>query len=246
MKASRYIGFAALLSCLNCSGPSKIQRVQTEQMQAEIGLVEMPDRSIGIADQVGNDVRPDTLVVRDDDGRELIIMKAVKDENGEMVATDVISAAVVEARFRNVAERCGKVDIEFQIRVPKDMQDDAWQLRFYPEMRLRRGIAGQAGNDGKGAGGDGYESVDLDMVIITGSKYRKAQLKGYQQYERFLASIVTDTTRFIDMRQLELFIQRNIPDLYAFKTDSTVVDDAKFESVYGVTERDAVEHYTNR
>ena len=48
------------------------------------------------------------------------------------------------------------------------------------------------------------------------------------------------------MRQLELFIQRNIPDLYAFKTDSTVVDDAKFESVYGVTERDAVEHYTNR
>ena len=158
----------------------------------------------------------------------------------------MISAAVVEARFRNVAERCGKVDIEFQIRVPKDMQDDAWQLRFYPEMRLKRGIAGQAGNDGKGAGGDGYESVDLDMVIITGSKYRKAQLKGYQQYERFLASIVTDTTRFIDMRQLELFIQRNIPDLYAFKTDSTVVDDAKFESVYGVTERDAIEHYTNR
>ena len=240
MKACRYIGFAALLSCLNCSGPSKIQRVQTEQMQAEIGLVEMPDRSIGIADQVGNDVRPDTLVVRDDDGRELIIMKAVKDENGEMVATDVISAAVVEARFRNVAERCGKVDIEFQIRVPKDMQDDAWQLRFYPEMRLRRGMPDQVGHD------DDYETVLLDKVIITGSKYRKAQLKGYQQYERFLASIVTDTTRFIDMRQLELFIQRNIPDLYAFKTDSTVVDDAKFESVYGVTERDAIEHYTNR
>ena len=60
--------------------------------------------------------------IQRDDGREFIIMKAVKDENGEMVATDVINAAVVEARFRNVAERHGKVDIEFQIRVPQDMQ----------------------------------------------------------------------------------------------------------------------------
>ena len=201
-------------------------------MAAEIGLVEqyeMLDQS-----REGDVVRPDTLVVQDAQGNEMILMKAIKDENGEMVATDVISAAVVEARFRNVAERHGKVDIAFQIRVPKEMQDEEWQLRFYPEMRLP-----------VGADNDGCDTLHLDRVIITGAKYRKAQLKGYQQYERFLASIVTDSTRFINMRLLELFIQRNIPDLYSFKTDSTIVDDAQFESAFGVTEQEAIEHYTN-
>jgi len=209
---------------VSCSGPSKIQRVQSEQMHASIGLVQETEiKKLELDDMP----RPDTLVIHDDNGRELIIMKAVKDENGEMVATDVISAAIVEARFRNVAERHGKVDIEFQIRVPKDIQDDKWQLRFYPEMRIL------------------VDTLLLEPVYITGGKYRKAQLRGYQQYEKFLASIVTDSTRFINMRLLELFIQRNIPDLYAFKTDSTIVSDALFQSVYGVTEQDAIEHYTN-
>ena len=143
----------------------------------------------------------------------MILMKAIKDENGDMVATDVISAAVVEARFRNVAERHGKVDIAFQIRVPKEMQDEEWQLRFYPEMHIME------------------DTLHMERVIITGSKYRKAQLRGYQQYEKFLSSIVTDSTRFINMRLLELFIQRNIPDLYAFKADSTEVADEHFNAI---------------
>ncbi len=230
-----------LLCAQSCAGPSKLQQIQTERLQASIGLVE--DASTSLSMTKGTPVydiaRPDTLVVHDDDGREMIIMKAIKDENGEMVATDVINAAVVEARFRNVAERHGKVDIEFQIRVPKEMQDEQWQLRFYPRMHIME------------------DTLKLDQVIITGAKYRKAQLKGYQQYEKYLASIVTDTTRFINMRLLELFIQRNIPDLYAFKADSTDVADEHFNAIldtkvagsfaseFGVTGRDAIEHYTN-
>ena len=230
-----------LLCAQSCAGPSKLQQIQTERLQASIGLVE--DASTSLSMTKGTPVydiaRPDTLVVHDDDGREMIIMKAIKDENGEMVATDVINAAVVEARFRNVAERHGKVDIEFQIRVPKEMQDEQWQLRFYPRMHILE------------------DTLHLDQVVITGAKYRKAQLKGYQQYEKYLASIVTDTTRFINLRLLELFIQRNIPDLYAFKADSTDVADEHFNAIldtkvagsfaseFGVTGRDAIEHYTN-
>ena len=208
----------------SCSTPGKLQRIQKGALQASIGLVDEP---LLPTTEIYDLERPDTLVVRDDDGREYIIMKAVKDDDGEMVATDVIPAAVVEARFRHVAERQGKVDIEFQIRVPREMQDERWQLRFYPQMYILA------------------DTLDLEKVIVTGAKYRKAQLRGYQQYERFLASIVTDSTRFINIRLLELFIQRNIPDLYAFKIDSTIVSDAQFQSVYGVTEQDAIEHYTN-
>ena len=230
-----------LLCAQSCAGPSKLQQIQTERLQASIGLVEDASTSLSMTKDtpVYDIARPDTLVVHDDDGREMIIMKAIKDENGEMVATDVINAAVVEARFRNVAERHGKVDIEFQIRVPKEMQDEQWQLRFYPRMHILE------------------DTLHLDQVVITGAKYRKAQLKGYQQYEKYLASIITDTTRFINMRLLELFIQRNIPDLYAFKADSTDVADEHFNAIldtkvagsfaseFGVTGRDAIEHYTN-
>jgi len=230
-----------LLCAQSCAGPSKLQQIQTERLQASIGLVEDASTSLSMTKDtpVYDIARPDTLVVHDDDGREMIIMKAIKDENGEMVATDVINAAVVEARFRNVAERHGKVDIEFQIRVPKEMQDEQWQLRFYPRMHILE------------------DTLHLDQVVITGAKYRKAQLKGYQQYEKYLASIITDTTRFINMRLLELFIQRNIPELYAFKADSTEVADEHFNTIldtkvagsfaseFGVTGRDAIEHYTN-
>ena len=172
--------------------------------------------------------RRDTIRVTGLNGEEMFLMNAVQDEDGEMVAHDVIDAAVVTARFRNVAERHGKVDLEFQIIVPEAMQDSKWQLRFFPDMYVL---------------GD---SIRLEPVVITGRDYRKAQLKGYQQYERFLASIVSDTTRFINVWQLELFLQRNIPEVYAFRSDSTEVSDEQFASVYGVTERLAVDHYTNK
>ena len=172
--------------------------------------------------------RRDTIRVTGLNGEEMFLMNAVQDEDGEMVAHDVIDAAVVTARFRNVAERHGKVDLEFQIIVPEAMQDSRWQLRFFPDMYVL---------------GD---SIRLEPVVITGRDYRKAQLKGYQQYERFLASIVSDTTRFINVWQLELFLQRNIPEVYAFRSDSTEVSDEQFASVYGITEQQAVDHYTNK
>lgn len=169
----------------------------------------------------------DTLEIRDAETDEVIIMKAVKDENGEMVATDVINAAKITARFRNVAERHGKVDLSFQVIVPHTMLDSRWQLRLIPQLYVLE------------------DSDLLDPVIVTGCDYRKAQLKGYEQYRRFLSSIITDPNQIIDIHQLEVFIKRNIPALYRFKTDSSFVSDERFESAYGVTEKQAMSHYTN-
>lgn len=171
----------------------------------------------------------DTIMVTDpENGKEVLIMKAVKDEDGEMVATDVIQAAKVTARFRNVAERNGKVSIAFNVIVPEDMHDSKWQLRFYPTMYILE------------------DSISLESVIITGKDYRRAQLRGYEQYQRWLSKIVSDPTKFINVRLLEIFLQRNIPQLFEFKSDTTFVSDEEFSSIYGVTESEAVEHYTNK
>ena len=226
MKRFYYLLIIATLSLViaGCSAQRKIRTLQSGTVRPSLTLAREQDYIPDIRkDMVA---QRDTFIVKDGD-REVLIMKAVKDEDGEMVAHDVIDAAVVTARFRNVAERNGRVDIEFQVIVPKSMQDSKWQLRFRPQMFILE------------------DTLNLDPVIITGADYRKAQLKGYQQYEKFLSTIITNPDEFVNWWLLELFIERNMPDLYAFKTDATYVSDELFASVYGVTEKEAIEHYTD-
>ena len=222
---SIFLVLAESMLVLSCSMQRKIREIEHESLSAQLAI---PDENPIEKTADAASVKKDTLQVVDLEGHRMLIMKAVRDDDGEMVATDVLDAATVTARFRHVAERNGKVDIEFQVIVPEKLQHSKWQLRFYPDLFVM---------------GD---STRLEPVLITGSEYRKGQLRGYQQYERFLSRIVSDTTKFIDMFQLEIFIERNLPEVYAFKSDSSYVTDEAFMSRFGVTEKDAVRHYTNK
>lgn len=213
-----------LTSVVACGPQKKLSDMQKEGPREVLNMAStestLPNISIP-------KITRDTLTIKDDEGSEYLIMKAMRDDfSGEMVATEVLDAAVVTARFRNIAERQGKVNIAFQIVVPASMQDSRWQLRFYPDMYYLE------------------DSIRLDPVIITGKAYRKAQLRGYQQYEKFLSSIVTDSTLFINFENLEIFLKRNIPEIYAFKTDTTYVSDEQFYSCFGVSQKEAIDHYT--
>ena len=220
-----FLAAALLYLVASCASQHKMKALQSGAYRPSLTLAQEQDYIPDIRTDMK--AQRDTFIVKDGD-RELIIMKAIKDEDGEMVAHDVLDAAVVTARFRNVAERNGRVDIEFQVIVPQSMQDSKWQLRFRPQMYIMQ------------------DTLDLDPVIITGADYRKAQLRGYQQYEKFLSTIVTNPDEFVNWWALELFIERNMPQLYAFKSDSTYVSDEQFASVYGVTEKEAIEHYTDK
>lgn len=213
----------------SCGTQRKLAAMQEKNLTARIQLPDEQSRAASFR-QIDTSYHEDrdTITVNID-GHDMILMKAVlDDETGEMVAAQQLRAAVVTARFRNVAERHGKIDLEFQIIVPHEMQDPDWQLRFHPDMYML---------------GD---SIRLDDVLITGSRYRDGQLRGYQQYERFLSRIVNDSTAFIDQRNLEIWISRNLPKLYAFRNDSSYVSDELFRSYCGVSERQAIDHYTNK
>ena len=228
MKSSNILlacGLVALAMTSSCGSQRKLAAIRSGNPAASLVL----GKDVYVPEVKQVKTMRDTLRIKDDDGRELMIMKAIRDEDtGDMVATETLDAAMVTARFRNIAERHGKVDLAFQIIVPAAMQDSKWQLRFYPDMYMLGDVE------------------RLEPVIITGNAYRKAQLKGYQQYERFLSRIVEDTTRFVNVHALEIFLKRNIPILYALKTDSTFVSDEQFYTMYGVSEQEAVEHYTNK
>ena len=222
-------GLVAVVTFLlfGCSTPTKLERVRNEHLRASLALSRNEAAEERRVIRSGN---RDTIRVRDASGEnELILMKAIRDEEtGEMVANDVIDAAVITARFRNVAERHGRVDLRFEVLVPQEMVDSKWQLRFYPDMFILE------------------DSIRLDPVLITGEQYRKAQLRGYELYERYLRSIIRDSSAFVDWRNLDIWVSRNVKELakYKYSEELVEVDVDNIESFLGPTVADAVRHYT--
>lgn len=217
---------AIVMLVFGCGSPTKLQKIQQQQLHASLALSrsEMAEERAII-----HSGDRDTIVVRDVEGNEMILMKAVRDEeSGEMVANEVIDAAVITARFRNVAERHGKIDLRFEVIVPEEMVDTRWQLRFYPDMFVLE------------------DSIRLESVIITGENYRKVQLRGYELYEKYLHSIITDTTAFIDWRNLDIWIERNVPELAKYKDSDELVylDEKNVASFFGPTVAEGIRHYT--
>ena len=216
-----------ILALASCSTRRQLKALYEGQLDTV--LFNMPKRSASPNTIAAQNVAQDTIIIKDAQGNEQFLMKAVQDEEtGEMVATEVLEAATVTARFQNIAERRGKVDLEYLVTVPENMLNNDWQFRLYPSMVIQ---------------GD---STDLEAIFITGRGYREAQLRGYERYDRFVRKIVEEDIYFINVYQFERFVSRNFPDLYAFKTDTTFVSEEQFESHYGVKEQEAIEHYTQK
>ena len=218
----RNIMILLMLAAVSCTPYKKMQKI----VSGEVGMViSVPDEKP--LDEEKEDVKIDSI--RGSLTDEPIIMNAIRDnETGEMVATDVIDASRVVARFRNVAERAGYVSISFDVIVPEEMSDSDWQLKLRPLMRIQE------------------DTLRLDPIYITGAGYRAGQLRGYQRYRNFLASIISDTTDFIRIGQLEIFLERFFPETYAMRTDSSFVSDPDAETLFGATQADALRHYTRR
>lgn len=218
----------------SCGSPKKLKQLQEQNISAGVSISQdnRPGR-LNAADTVRKVIVEEesvSLEIKDLKGNS-ILMNAVKDEeSGEMIASDQLQAIVVEARFRNLAERNGEVDLAFNINVPASMQDPAWQIRFRPKLFILE------------------DTVKLDEVHITGEKYRAAQLRGYELYNKFLNSIIPDSCDFVHsfcyQDLLEIFIDRNFRELGRMRTDSTIVDTTYARSLMGVSEKEAIEHYT--
>ena len=216
----RWICLVLLVSFVSCTSYRKLDRIRTGDVRMGLGVSD--DKS---SDEESPEVDIDSIRGTLSEGP--ILMNAIRDsETGEMVATDVINASRVVARFRNVAERGGRVSISFDVIVPAGMNDSRYRLKIWPFMVVAD------------------DTLSLEPVYITGEKYRSRQLRGYERYRAFLNSIVSDTADFIRMRQLEVFIARNLPHIYAFRNDTTVLSDSVAEGLFGVTQAQAVAHYT--
>ena len=218
----KFILSLLLVAAVSCSPNLNIRSIRSGDLKMTMSVPEEEP-----VDEVADDVVIDSI--RGTLADEPFIMNAIKDtETGEMIATDIISASRVTARFRNVAERAGMVSVSFDVTVPAEMADSRWQLKILPFLTTEE------------------DTISLEPLFITGREYREGQLRGYERYRNFIASIVTDTSDFVRMSQLELFIKRNFPETYAMKTDSSFVSGPEVASYFGVTQKEALRHYTRK
>ena len=214
-----------------CSMQGSIRELAAEHVAATVSIADyvLP---VYTADS-GYTLAADTLQRVDFRGREVLLMSAVKDEQtGEMVVSDRIDPVVVEARFRNIAERNGYVNIAFDINIPSRILYSECQLRLYPQLSFLS------------------DTLNLDKVYITGDKYRREQLRGYELYEKFLNSIIPDTSDFVDVftrkALLERFVERNFKEVALLKHDTSYVDMESSSRLFGVTLGEAIEHYSKK
>ena len=214
------MAFIILLSLEGCGLQRRLQRIRQNNDAVELNRIDGGDSS-----ESGNDTDTSTnyKIVNEESAEdtsvEPTLMNAVLDSaTGEMVPTEELRAARVVSRRYQVAERNGMVELPFDILVPQELLAARWQVRIVPELTLE--------------GDNLNDTTDLLPVYVTGETFRGKQLKGYQRYENFLSGIVSDTTLFVNCFLLERFIERNIPDLYALKTDSTDVSYEDFISRY--------------
>ncbi len=211
----------SLFLIVACSPVGKMQKIRSGEVTMSLSVSEEKP----LEEDEEKDMVIDSIRGTLSDGP--IIMNAIRDtDTGEMVATDIISASKVVARFRNVAERAGYVSVSFDVTVPSGMSDSQWQLKIQPLMGIQN------------------DTLPLDAIYITGEKYRAGQLRGYERYRAFLSSIITDSTDFIRIGQLEIFLERHYPETYAMKNDSSFVPAPEAENLFGVTQREALMHYS--
>ena len=94
----RFVLIFVLLAVSACTSYVKVRQMRSGQLKMGLSVREDSE----YVDEP--DVVVDTVAAQESQGP--IFMNAIRDsETGEMVATDVISASRVVARFRNVPER---------------------------------------------------------------------------------------------------------------------------------------------
>ncbi len=115
--------------------------------------------------------------------------------NKENITTVMMDEVVIAATsVRNTAERNGKINVEFVVTVPKELQAENWMVDVRPILLK------------------GEEQDSLKELRFTGPEFRETQERQYRRYDRFLESIIPDSVNFyhtfVDYRSFERYLER--------------------------------------
>lgn len=125
---------------------------------------------------------PQMIKWTDESGQTRIVTQAERDSvTGEEITTVQLSEITVTARSKQIAERNGKINLDFIVTVPASLINNKWQLQLTPVAYKPQ------------------DTIYLDKIFLSGSDFAKMQKKGYLQYQAFLSSIIPDSLYLKEM-----------------------------------------------
>ena len=119
---------------------------------------------------------PGQIAWTDDKGEEHLVKQVSHDSvTGENMTLIELSEVTVMAKSKQVAERNGKINLDFLVTVPGELINNKWQVQLTPVA---------------------YKPSDtlyLDKIFLSGADFAKMQEKGYMRYRVFMNSIIPDS-----------------------------------------------------
>lgn len=114
------------------------------------------------------------------DGTEQYFVPTVYDKQSkESVMTVNLEDVIISvSNIRNVAERNGKVDLEFSVTLPNTMQDVQWRVDLEPVLCM------------------GQDTATLSRLVFSGERFMQKQQQDMARYEQYLRTIVDSADYF--------------------------------------------------
>ena len=175
-KTRRIIPFVFCGLLISCTTERRLARVRISQ----------PQMKETVAD-TGKQL-PGQIAWTDDKGEEHLVKQVSHDSvTGENMTLIELSEVTVMAKSKQVAERNGKINLDFLVTVPGELINNKWQVQLTPVA---------------------YKPSDtlyLDKIFLSGADFAKMQEKGYMRYRAFMNSIIPDSLymqRLLDSKEI--------------------------------------------
>lgn len=171
-----------LLLFVMLAGCSRLRQLEKERPRVNVALPTVAQQ-VAPATQQNDTVRklPEKIIFMRADGQKVPINVSAEwdSAHNENITSVALDEVIISAQTkRNIAERSGKVNVEFIVAVPEALQSKNWMLNVQPVMM-------------KG------EVIDsLNEIRFTGERFRSKQLEDYTKFNKYLSEIIPDTADF--------------------------------------------------
>lgn len=185
MKIKRILWLGSVLLFLGCNSTRELHKLKPT------GQIALPPQSGAIMDtgQVEKIIIENSTAKQDNR-----YVSGTYTADGELMADVELNEIQIVAPSRRVAERSGKVLIEFLIDVPEVLFRKDYQLTLFPKL---------SSND---------SLCELRPVVLNGNEFRSRQQKQYQAYEEYVQTLEKNVSegpgKFLNKRMFSKYLER--------------------------------------
>ena len=168
------------------AGCSTTARLTRRQATAHLAQLSRTERQSKVRDD-----RPQVVRVERDSSNYYLV-PVERDGQGEALGTVPIEEVVVVARVRSIPERRGRVTLDFNVELPKELLGRSRSVVITPFLHRQD------------------EQIPLDDIIIRGALFDRVQQRDYWQFGKYVRAFAPDSSA--EARAFARFVKYPYPE----------------------------------